>query len=82
MQTFKMLRKNGTGVPFPYNQHLASSEGMVVVEMTATEISACVGKPQEQIKEEKLHMSPIQKPGPGWVRNHSGTWTRKKTKLL
>jgi len=53
---------------------------MVVVEMTAAEISSAVGKPKEQNPIEQFHKPPFEKPGPGWVKNKKGTWNRKVLK--
>jgi hypothetical protein len=84
MQTFKMLRKHGTGFPFPFNENLAKLDGMVMVEMTAAEVrKAAVGdvvvpKSPEQIDtpEPGLKTLPTDKPGPGWILR-GNKWVRK-----
>jgi hypothetical protein len=89
MQTFKMLRKHGTGYPFCFNEHLAQLENMVVVEMTAAEIhnavfgDTVVPKRPEQVDapEKGLKTKPSDRPGPGWVKSN-GKWVRKQPKKV
>lgn len=79
-----MLRKDGTGTPFPYTPMLAKADGMVEVEMTFAEIKNIIPQPEEQSTEqpEQLHKDPVEKPGPGWVRNKKGTWQKKKERSV
>lgn len=61
----KMLRKIGTEQVFPFTDILFARGDMEVF---------FVSPPTK----ENFKTKPTEKPGAGWVRNHLGTWTRRK----
>ena len=64
----QMLKQEGTGKLFPYTPILASRPDMSLVDEPIV-----VSK-----KEFKFKTLPTEKPGPGWVKNVHGSWTRRK----
>jgi hypothetical protein len=83
-KTFKVLRKNGEGYPFPYTEVLAKQNSMVESELTAAEISALVsGVPvvsNSQRKRIDIQKAALksESPGKGWTLNSKGNWVRKE----
>ncbi|MFA5340231.1 MAG: hypothetical protein WC332_00495 [Clostridia bacterium] len=74
--TFRMLRKDGTGSPFPWNEILAQKDGMVECQMTKEQIDKACGR-EKPIRHhmDKMHTTKDQKPGAGW-RKVRGEWVR------
>ena len=85
-KTFKVLRKNGEGYPFPYTEVLAKQDGMVESELTAKEIEElALGKSGIAMSKSQRKRIDIQKealksesPGKGWTLNTKGNWVRKE----
>ena len=65
--TFRMLRKDGVGTPFPWNEVLAQKEGFVEVQMTKEDIDKACGRYiPKPTRYDKVRTTKDQKPGPGW----------------
>ncbi len=78
---FRMLRKNGTGAPIPWNEIVAQKEGMIEVQMTKEEIDKAFSRAKPVIGYlERQHTTRDSKPGTGWIKNKFGNWKRKLPK--
>lgn len=76
--TFRMLRKDGVGTPFPWNEILAQKEGMIESFMTKEDIDKACGRFIEKPYPffQKMITTKDQKPGAGWYLNSRKEWCR------